>query len=208
MTDVRRDARRPGPWVVALIGLGLLAVLLALALPSRREPTTLPPPPPPFLPVPSAEAPPAVTTAPTAPPVSAASSRPPSPERSSARPVAPSRVRPATPPPPEVTVTGRYRVVDSFGDGFIGEVLVVNATDRDRDWTVRLRFPDNVGALRTSWVEAAPQATLATAGDVFTWSSGVPVGARSRVALRFHFARSGSGDRPLTCTVNGANCDR
>jgi hypothetical protein len=103
-------------------------------------------------------------------------------------------------------VTGRYRVVSSFADGFIGEVLIVNTTDRDRNWTARLRFRDNVGELRTSWVESAPQATLTTAGAEFVWISGVPVPARSEVALRFHFSRTGSGDRPRTCTVNGAAC--
>ena len=103
-------------------------------------------------------------------------------------------------------MTGRYRVVDSFPDGFIGEVLVTNASGADRDWTVRLRFGDAAGELRTSWVESAPQATPGTAGDTFTWSSGVPVAAGSSVALRFHFARTGPDEAPRTCTVNGVAC--
>jgi hypothetical protein len=55
-------------------------------------------------------------------------------------------------------------------------------------------------------VESAPQATPGRDGDAFVWASGVPVAARSRVALRFHFTRSGSGDRPRDCTVNGSTC--
>ncbi len=215
MTDLRR-ATRPRLLVPALAGLALLAVLLLLLLPgSRRENGTLPPPPPPFLPAPGAAAP--ATSAPvaSAPAIPApatsgpATSRPATPAPATSSPVtrSPAATGPAArPPSPQVTVTGRYRVVESFPDGFIGEVLVVNSTGSDRGWTVRLRFPDDVGALRTSWVEAAPQASLSTSGDTFTWSSGVPVPARSSVALRFHFARPGSDERPRTCTVNGAAC--
>lgn len=107
---------------------------------------------------------------------------------------------------PASPVTGRYRVIDSFGDGFIGEVLVGNDSDQDRDWVVRLRFPSNVGELVTSWVESAPQATLTRSGATYVWTSGVPVSAHGEALLRFHFARSGTGDRPTTCTVNGASC--
>lgn len=103
-------------------------------------------------------------------------------------------------------MTGRYRVVDSFADGFIGEVLVANTTGAARDWTVRLRFSDDVGALRTSWVEGAPQASLDVAGDTFVWSSGAPVAARSSVALRFHVNRSGTDEQPSACSVNGTTC--
>jgi len=38
------------------------------------------------------------------------------------------------------------------------------------------------------------------------WSSGVPVGAHGEALLRFHFARSGTGDKPTTCTANGVTC--
>jgi hypothetical protein len=205
--------------VVALIGVALLVVVFTLLVPGQRETATLPPPPPPFLPAPTMDlgpaapggsgpatsAPVASAPGPSAPGTSAPAAQVPAATATATRPAAPARARPAT-TPPEITVTGSYRVVDSFGDGFIGEVQVVNTTARDRGWTVRLRFPDNVGALRTSWVESAPQASVSTAGDTFVWTSGVPVRARSSVALRFHFARSGSGERPRACTVNGTAC--
>jgi hypothetical protein len=207
MTDVRHRVRRPGPWVAAaLVASVLVAALLAL-VPGDRKPATLPPPPPPFLPpAPSAVAVLPATSAPAA--VSPVPrSQTPTPKPTTVRPAAPSRPRPTTSRPrPEPAVTGRYRVVQSFDDGFIGEVFVANPTGRDRDWTVRLRFAGNVGNLRASWVESAPQATLATDGSTYVWTSGVPVPAGSGVALRFHFARSGSGDRPRTCTVDGTAC--
>jgi hypothetical protein len=114
----------------------------------------------------------------------------------------PARTTP-TPPGP---VTGRYRVVDSFEDGFIGEVRVSNASDRENDWVVRLRFPANVGELKASWVESAPQATLSRSGSWYVWSSEVPLSAHGQALLRFHYARSGPGDVPAACTVNGAAC--
>lgn len=221
MTEVRRGARRPGPWVVvaALTGLALIAVLLVL-LPADRPVGPLPAPPPPFLPgvaqpASRASAPPtppasAPVTATTVTATTATAPESPATTRPPARPAAPSRARPSTAPrptpPPDAPVRGRYRVVDSFPDGFIGEVLVTNSSPRDRDWTVRLAFPGTVGDLRTSWVESAPQATLSTAGDTFVWSSGVPVAAGSTAVLRFHFARSGDDERPLSCTVNGTAC--
>ncbi|WP_189329891.1 hypothetical protein [Actinoplanes ianthinogenes] len=114
--------------------------------------------------------------------------------------------RPATTRPPAPTVTGRYGIVGTYDAEFIGEVAISNVTDVPRDWVVSLRFPDNVGDLRTSWVESAPQATLTRSGDSYVWHSGVPVNARSSVLLRFQFARTGTGDRPTTCTVNATRC--
>lgn len=85
-------------------------------------------------------------------------------------------------------------------------MLVSNPTSAATDWVVELRFPSNVGDLRTSWVESAPQATLSRSGSTYIWRSGVPVNPGSSVALRFQFARTGAGDRPASCEVNNAPC--
>jgi hypothetical protein len=135
------------------------------------------------------------TTTRPAPPGNTATARPPA---------SPSpTVRPPTTAP---TVSGTYRVLNSYGDAFIGEVLVGNSAAQEQNWTVTLRFPSSVGQLYTSWVEGAPQATLTTSGATYTWRSGVPVPGKSSVPLRFHFARSGTGNFPTACTVNGAAC--
>lgn len=73
-------------------------------------------------------------------------------------------------------------------------------------WMVVLRFPGTVGRLITFWVECAPQASLTSSGQTYTWRSGVPVPAGSSVPLRFHFACSGTGDVRVTCTANGEPC--
>lgn len=103
---------------------------------------------------------------------------------------------------------GTFRVLQSFSDTFIGEVLVKNTTGKARNWTVVLRFPDNVGGLRTAWVEGAPQARQRRSGDTLTFTSTAPVAARSSVPLRFQFDSSGSERRPKVCTVNAASCRR
>jgi hypothetical protein len=116
-------------------------------------------------------------------------------------------VAPPVAQPPAVTVvSGRYQVLNSYVDSFIGEVLVSNSSSSPHDWSVRLQFPSNVGNLRTSWVESQPQATLTRSGSTFIWTSTVPVNAGSSVALRFQFDRSGTNSNPTTCTVNGASC--
>lgn len=122
----------------------------------------------------------------------------------------PARTRPpATKPPatvPAGPVSGTYRVLNSYDDAFIAEVLVATSGGNDQDWTVTLRFPGTVGKLITSWVESAPQATLTVSGSTYTWRSGAPVQPGSSVPLRFHFARSGTGDFPVSCAVNGSAC--
>ena len=192
------------PWAPTVLGVCVLIVLLIVAATrfgGPPEPRAVPP----FVPVPAPTlGPPPVSASPSVsarPDRQVTASTPPRPSRTSAR---ATTTAPAPAPGP---VSGRYRVIDSFGDGFIGEVLVANAAGRDRDWRVELRFPATVGDLITSWVESAPQATLRRSGDRYVWSSGVPVPARGQVALRFHFSRTGSGNLPATCTVNGRTCD-
>ena len=58
------------------------------------------------------------------------------------------------------TVTGRFQVIDSYGDSFAGEVLLTNTATDARHWRVSLAFPSNVGGLRVSWLEGQPQPTL------------------------------------------------
>jgi hypothetical protein len=163
-----------------------------------------------FLPEPSAspaDARPTAVAGSAVPPRTGGRTLPPEPAAHSptARPSrTPSRTARPSPSPP--ALFGTYRVLQSFSDGFIGEVLVSNASQQQRNWTVTLRFPSSVGPLRTSWVESAPQATLSTSGATYTWRSGVPVAGGSSVSLRFQFARSDSGNVPSTCTVNGAAC--
>lgn len=164
----------------------------AATAPPLAAPTSDPATPPPATPRPGAGAP-----APSAPRPGASA---PSAPRTTAV------AAPAPAPPQRVDVTGRYRVMESFHDSFIGEVLVTNDGRAARQWTVELRFPGNVGGLRTSWVESAPQATLRRSGERYFWTSSVPVGAGSAVPLRFHFDRSGGGDTPSECRTNGGRC--
>lgn len=208
------------PWVptffgVALmIGLMVASIVLSLRPGSPADSTAAEPgalPPPIEFPVPQE---PSVTAAPTTaaptPSASVVPSRPAAPARTTpGRQTPPDPERespPVVPQPPQATVTGRYQVLDSFGDSFIGEVLVSNSESAPQNWTVRLRFPSNVGNLRTFWVEGAPQGSMRRSGDTYIFTSGVPVNGRSSVPLRFHYDRVGRGDTPSSCTVNGAAC--
>jgi Cellulose binding domain len=195
------------PWLPTVAGVVILVGLLVFALvslrPDRRD-RVLPPAPagtPPFLAGPSV--PDAPTTIAATPEATLNSPRRPSPSPSL------SRSRPAGTPerrPPAPDLTGRYRTVQTFDGGFIGEVLVTNSSGAGRTWTVRLRFPPTIGPMRTFWVESAPQATLKQDGEVFAFTGSVPVGPRGSVALRFQFDRRTAATTPLTCSVNGTAC--
>jgi Cellulose binding domain len=226
---VKRPELRPihfVPWLLPLVGVCLLtALLIATGLRfanGRHSRTHLLPLP--SLPAAMSDPVPTTSTSAGSPSPSAADDPVPgspspgspsngSPSNGSAAPPVSRSARPTThrttapaPPPAPATVTGRYLVLNSYQDAFIAEVLVGNVSDRPRNWTVQLDFPGTVGTLVTSWVESAPQATLKRVGTAYRWTAGVPVEAHSSVALRFHFKRSGTGNLPLTCAVNGTAC--
>lgn len=209
------------PWTPTVIGVLTLIMLLVVAatrFAASPAPAALPPaptflPPPVLAPIPLAPGQAALplSPAPSAASVSTSASARPSKARSAATPTSPtparSSSRPTTAPAPTASpVSGHYRVMEAYPESFIGEVLITNSAGSDRDWRVEMRFPAAVGDLVTSWVEGAPQATLRRSGDSYIWSSGVPVPARSKVPLRFHFRRAGSGNLPSSCTVNGGAC--
>lgn len=204
------------PWIVVSIGVLVMVVLLVVALTSARGrrayPDAAPPSPAmplPALPLPTTSPPAASASAPAAPGLSARST----PSRAA---VSPSRATPspsarptasgggdrpaAAPPSP---VTGRYRVVNRFADGLIGEVRMVNGGDTARGWTVRVSFAQ--GRYVTSWVESAEQGTASFADGVLTYRSGVDVAPGASVSLRFHFEDTVT-TQPASCTVDGAPC--
>lgn len=201
------------PWIVVCAGVVVMVVLLFVVLgayrgrspaPDDASAPTLPlpqTPVPPTGPAPTSSARPLLPgLSPRAtglPPSLAAGSRAPT-VSPSARPRSTTRA-PDRPP----AMSGRYRVVQSFDGGFIGEVLIANATGEDRGWTVRLDFSG--GRLVTTWVEGVPQGTVRqTDGADFTYVSGVDVPAGASVALRFHLERAST--RPQGCTVDGVRC--
>ncbi|MFD6568368.1 cellulose binding domain-containing protein [Micromonospora profundi] len=214
------------PWIVACAGLVVMVVLLIVALGAyrgqspvgddRMPPVGLPLPRVPVEPSDVTQAPPPSpgSSAPVVPGLSPrASGPPPSVPTVSPTPpvhpvVVPTSVRPSTqvprPAPPQQppAVSGRYRVVQSFDGGFIGEVLIVNASRVDRGWTVRVYF--GRGRLVTSWVEGAPQGTARQFDGGFSYVSGVSVPAGGSVPLRFHMEWASS--TPRGCTVDGVRC--
>ncbi|MGC4795450.1 cellulose binding domain-containing protein [Micromonospora saelicesensis] len=226
MSGMRRVPRPPhgpvaiatSPWIVVGAGVVVMVVLLIVALGAYRGRSPAPDgAQPPALPVPSAVVAPSVPTsvpspAPVLPGISGrASGLPPSTAAGSpsadptldpvGKPTAtrsPSRAAPEQP-----AMTGRYRVVQSFDGGFIGEVAMVNSSSRSRGWTVRLEFSG--GRLVTAWVEGVPQGTVRQSDDGFTYVSGVEVSPGGSVSLRFHMERAPS--TPRECTVDGVRCN-
>ncbi|MEV0215098.1 cellulose binding domain-containing protein [Micromonospora sp. NPDC050695] len=206
------------PWVVVLAGVVVMVVLLIVALGAYRGRSPAPDAgsPPPALPLPQVPPDPSGDPTPTSAGSSAAPLVPGLSPRASGLPSSGPAVSPTPMAGPTVTatrtptrvpagppaVTGRYRVVQSFDGGFIGEVLVVNASGGPRGWTVRLEFSG--GRLVTAWVEGAPQGTLRQFGGGFTYASGVDVPPGGSAPLRFHLERAST--TPRGCTVDGVRC--
>ncbi|MEH0829598.1 MULTISPECIES: hypothetical protein [unclassified Micromonospora] len=201
------------PWIVVLLGVGLLAVLLVVALLSFRGPehqAAPEPAPPMYLPrMPSVTS--SATTTADAPVVAveatpsrkASATATPSPRASSRRPDAtPSTRAPA--PAGSGRVSAHYQATSSDRDSFSAELTVRNTTGGDREWRVELLFTGNVKSIRASSSSGLSVRTQGSGWFVLSGTSPLPAGETAVVSLTF--GRSGSGDRPGQCTVNGAAC--
>jgi hypothetical protein len=205
------------PWIVVSVGVGVMVVLLVIALSAYRGRSPAfdaqPRPPEPTLTLPDPR------PSPSSPATTASPSRRASPTPSGRVTGRPTPSRPAgsrTPsqtagrtddavavaPPSASPVSGRYRVVEQFHDGFVGEVLVSNASTTAREWTARLAFPG--GRLGSAWIEGAPQGTARRTDDGFTYHSGEDLAGGASVALRFYVEHAES--RPTSCVVDGGAC--
>ncbi|MEV0722934.1 cellulose binding domain-containing protein [Micromonospora purpureochromogenes] len=216
-----RSAPRPGarsapavlasmPWIVVLLGVGLLAVLLVIALLSFRGPehAAAPEPAPPMylprMPAVTSSVPPpadaplvAVDTTP-----SRTASATPSPRASTRRPAATPTTR--APAAGSGRVSADYQATSSDRDSFSARLTVRNTTGGAREWRVELLFTGNVKSIRASSDSGLSVRTQGSGWFVLSGTRPLPAGESAVVSLTFD--RSGSGDRPGQCTVNGADC--
>ncbi|MFI6262819.1 cellulose binding domain-containing protein [Micromonospora sp. NPDC051006] len=205
------------PWIVVFAGVVVMVVLLLVALSAyrgRSPAAQLPPGPNPAVPLPApSTAGPSPSPSPSATRSVTVPSRSPRPSgpaatirAGSTSPTGPppaAAPRGSVPPPSPPVVTGRYQVDQTFDGGFIGTVLITNASGSARAWTVRLTFSG--GRVVTAWVAGAPQGTLrATDDGGYTYTGGVDVAAGASARLQFHVERAST--RPVLCTVNDAGC--
>ncbi|MFI7077453.1 hypothetical protein ACIBO1_09180 [Micromonospora sp. NPDC049903] len=215
------------PWVVVSVGVGVLAVLLvvaALAFRGPEQPSSWKPGPAMALPTSSTSDP--ATSAPSGPerlspaPDGAATSATPG---SSALPTPPSRTAspagrseasrspsgptsaPSASPAAPGALTASYRVSGAVEpDSFRAQVVVRNGTAESRDWQVELRFTGDVTGIRAS---SGPGVSVSIKGGGWYLLSGtvqLAAGAQQTVDLRF--SRTGGGEYPAHCVVNGSSC--
>ncbi|OKI50269.1 cellulose binding domain-containing protein [Micromonospora sp. CB01531] len=206
------------PWIVVLLGVGLLTTLLVIALLAARGPERRVVPtaaaPPIYLPTHGVESPsaapddpaaPLVTAEPTAGPTASPSpSRPAGPTR----PVSPSRAAPELAAPAPLVadggVTARYEATGSDRRGFSARLIVANGSGVGQDWTVKLSFAGNVKSVQAS--SASGVSASSRGGGVFVLAGTGALEPGQSVTVRLEFNRTGTGDRPERCTVNGADC--
>ncbi|SCG45203.1 cellulose binding domain-containing protein [Micromonospora coxensis] len=199
------------PWIVVLLGVGLLAVLLLFAMLSFRgaEHQAAPEPAPPMY-LPRLPATPAAVASTDTPLVVAGATRSPSvtptpsPSVTSPRPTAsPSSSRKAG-TSGSGRVTAAYRATSSDRDSFAATLTVRNGTGGAQEWEVELLFTGNVKSIRASSSSGLSVRTRGSGWFVLRGTGPLPAGESAVVSMTF--SRSGSGDRPGQCTVNGAAC--
>jgi hypothetical protein len=200
------------PWVVVLLGVALLVTLLMVVVFSLRAPerqAAAPEPAPPmYLPTVGT-----VTTsaAPTdAPLVAVDGTRSPTPSASGSPSVTPGPTRSAgsaTPAPVSSrsgTLTARYQATSSDRDSFTARLTVTNGSARSQDWRVELLFTGNVKGIQAS--SAAGVSVTSQGNGWYVLRSTAPLGSGASSVVQLSFTRTGSGDRPGQCTVNGVAC--
>ncbi|GGM58655.1 hypothetical protein GCM10011608_49570 [Micromonospora sonchi] len=215
------------PWVVFLVGVAVLAVLLVVAALSFRGPeeqAARAPEPPVVLPVPPESTKPAGSTdeaappdpaaptgSPSATPTVATTSGVPSPSAGAGSPTAAvSRAPAASPPAPTPSASSpgvllaSYRLQSVDGDSFRAELVVRNGTGHPVDWQVDLAFTPEVVGIRAS---SGPGVSVSIKGGgryLLSGSRSLAAGAQQTVQLRV--SRTGGGEQPTRCTINGAAC--
>jgi hypothetical protein len=111
--------------------------------------------------------------------------------------------------PPEQTpgrFTARFSFSSTWSDGFLASVDLVNSTDQEQTWEVRLTFPDGVTVPDGTEWNATKTGTTGTL--VFT---GKAVPAGDALAFGFQAAKTAPNRKdfePTACTLNGVECEK
>ena len=202
------------PWVVVLLGVGLLTALVLFTLLSIRgpEPQAAPPPAPPmYLPTiaattasPTPSDAPLVATEPTVSPMPS-SSESSSPRASSPRPSTSASASASGAAAPRTgTVTARYEVTSSERDFFEARLTITNGSAQSQGWRVELLFAGNVKSIQAS--SASGVSASNQGSGVFVLQGAGPLASGRTATVQMRFSRTGAGDQPSQCTVNGAAC--
>ena len=202
------------PWVVVLLGVGLLTALVLFTLVSIRgpEPQAAPPPAPPMY-LPTIAATTASAKPSDAPLVAAdntasstpSSSQSPSPKASSPRPSASTSTSATGAAAPRTgTVAARYQATHSERDFFEARLTITNGSARSQDWRVELLFAGNVKSIQAS--SASGVSASNQGSGVFVLQGTGPLASGGTATVQMRFSRTGTGDQPGQCTVNGAAC--
>ncbi|MEV0157876.1 hypothetical protein AB0H57_29770 [Micromonospora sp. NPDC050686] len=208
------------PWLVVLVGAGLLATLLVFAMLSFRPPEhrAAPPPAPPlYLPTlpPSASASPSPAgrdEAVAEPVVTPSAQASPSPSAaSSPTTTSPSAVRPSASAEAPVVLgaagssgalTARYQVVGTDRGSFDAQLRLDNGSDQAQQWQVELAFAGNV----KSATALSPGISVTASGGAYLLRGTSALAAGQSTTVTVRFLRNGAGDRPGRCTVDGTAC--
>ncbi|SBT44119.1 hypothetical protein [Micromonospora auratinigra] len=199
------------PWIVVLLGVGLLTGLLVVAMLSLRRPERPAMPnaldPPIYLPTMGAEPSPPPSDAPVVPvdrstSPTASPSPTPSAKVSSAAPRASASA--GTGAARTGTLAARYQATASGRDSFEARLTVTNGTGDARNWTAELLFTGNVKGLQASSATGVSVSVQGSGVFVLRGTAPLPSGDTATVSMRF--TRTGSGDRPGRCTVDGGTC--
>ncbi|PZG11714.1 hypothetical protein C1I95_27050 [Micromonospora craterilacus] len=102
----------------------------------------------------------------------------------------------------EVAVS--YKVLNEDGSSFRARLVVSNGSGESTDWRVELRFTGDVTGISAS---SGPGVSVTIKDRGWYLLSGTrPLDAGSQQTVQLRFSRTGGGEYPTLCTINGSAC--
>jgi hypothetical protein len=104
--------------------------------------------------------------------------------------------------PPAPTVTANYAVRTDWGDGFVADIVVRNATAAPATWFVDLAYSRDVYISGSNtW-----NATVEVVGGTYRFRGTAVLQPGETVQFGFVASKFGGSSVPSSCTVNGRAC--
>jgi cellulase/cellobiase CelA1 len=101
-----------------------------------------------------------------------------------------------------VTVTASYSVRTDWGDGFVADIIVRNASDGPATWVVDITYTDDVSiSSSNTW-----NASVERLGPTYRFRSTWVLKPGESVQFGFVASKRQTSSVPSRCVVNGSPC--
>jgi cellulase/cellobiase CelA1 len=109
-----------------------------------------------------------------------------------------------SPSPSSGSLSARYHTGDTWDDGYVGTITLTASGGSVTGWSVTLTLPDGASVTGFWGGQDSVNGSTVTV-TASSWDTTIAPG--SPATLGFQVSQQGRPKKPLTCTVNGRDCD-